>query len=167
MQDLKTLEKIAAGHIGEKGGVIAILQEVQDALGYIPEEAVNWIADRLWIPRSAFFGVATFYAQFYFTPRGKNIITACCGTACHVKGSERLINGIARELNLAGGQDTTPDMEFTLEKVNCVGACSIAPVVIINKKVHGKAGADKIRKELKALRKTDKNAAAVEETDEE
>ena len=147
-EDIETLKRIAENHTGDGGSVIAILQEVQDALGYIPEDAINWIADRLWIPRSKFYGVATFYSQFYLHPRGKNVITACCGTACHVKGSERVINGIKRELKLADGQDTTGDLTFTLEQVNCVGACSIAPVVIINKKVYGKAATEKLLKEI-------------------
>ncbi len=105
------------------------------------------------IPRSNFFGVATFYAQFYLSPRGKNVVTCCSGTACHVKGSDRIINSIRRELELPEDQDTTDDTEFTVEKVNCVGACSIAPVIIINKKVHGKSSSQKILKELKLLRK--------------
>ncbi|GAB4389487.1 MAG: NADH-quinone oxidoreductase subunit NuoE [Thermodesulfovibrionales bacterium] len=150
---LQELEKVYERYRGQKGAVIPILQDIQEAFGYIPQEAISWISHRLEIPESRFFGVATFYAQFHLKPRGRNIITACSGTACHVKGSERLINGIRRELNLAEGEETTPDVQFTVEKVNCVGACSIAPVVIINKKVHGKASADKIMKEIKALKK--------------
>lgn len=151
VKDQVALERIYNNHRDE-GNIITILQEIQEAFGYIPEEAVNWLADRLWIPKSNFFGIATFYAQFYLRPRGKNIITACSGTACHVKGSERLINAIGRELNLPEGKDITDDNMFTLEKVNCVGACSIAPVVIINKKVCGKAISDRIVKEIKGLR---------------
>jgi NADH:ubiquinone oxidoreductase subunit E len=146
------LEKIYRKYCHEKGSIIPILQEFENEFGYIPEEAIRWIAERLEIPESRFFGVATFYAQFHLKPRGKRIITACSGTACHVKGSERLINGIRRELNLEEGEDTTEDMEFTFEKVNCVGACSIAPVVIIDKKVYGKATTDKIIKEIKSLK---------------
>jgi NADH:ubiquinone oxidoreductase subunit E len=148
-----TLEGLYERYQGLKGSVIPILQDIQEEFGYLPEDAVNWMADRMGIPRSNFFGVATFYAQFYLTPRGKNIVTCCSGTACHVKGSERIINSVRRELGLPEDQDTTDDMEFTLEKVNCVGACSIAPVIIINKKVHGKASSPKILKELKGLKK--------------
>ncbi len=148
-----TLESLYEKYRGEKGAVIPLLQDVQEEFGYLPEEAVNWIADRLEVPRSFFFGVATFYAQFHLAPRGKNIITACSGTACHVKGSERIINFIKRDLGLTDKQETTEDMGFTLEKVNCVGVCSISPVVIINKKVHGKAAPAKILKEIKLLKK--------------
>lgn len=147
------LEGIYEKYRGEKGAVIPILQDLQEEFGYLPEKAVNWVADRLDIPRSNFYGVATFYSQFYLTPRGRNVITACSGTACHVKGSERIINSIRRELGLPEDKDTTDDTEFTVEKVNCVGACSIAPVIIVNKKVHGKAASAKILKEIKALRK--------------
>ena len=132
---------------------IPIMQDIQESFGYLPEDAVNWIADRMDLPRSSFFGVATFYSQFHMKPRGKNVITVCSGTACHVKGSEKIINSTRRHFNFYDDQDTTADMEFTLEKVNCVGACSIAPVVIINKKVHGKASSAAILKAVKALSK--------------
>jgi NADH:ubiquinone oxidoreductase subunit E len=145
------LEGIYEKHHGAIGAVIPILQDIQEEFGYLPEEAVNWIADRL--PKSTFFGVATFYSQFYLKPRGRNVITACSGTACHVKGSDSIINSIRRELQLGADEDTTGDNEFTVERVNCVGACSIAPVVIVNKKVHGKASSAKILKEIKTLKK--------------
>lgn len=161
--NVETLEKLIESHKGDKGSVISILQELQEEFGYISEDAVNYVADRLWIPRSKFYGAATFYAQFYLHPRGKNVVTACCGTACHVKGSERLINAVARELKLGEGQDTTSDGQFTLERVNCVGACSIAPVVIINKKVYGKSTTDKILKEIKGLGGSQKEDAEDED----
>lgn len=148
----ETLEKILTAYRKDGGNAISILQDIQGTFGYIPEDAVEWFSKRLDIPESRFYGVATFYAQFHLNPRGKNIITACCGTACHVKGSERLINGIRKELGLSDNEDTTKDMEFTLEKVNCVGACSIAPVVIINKKVSGKSSSDKLLKEVRSIK---------------
>lgn len=149
----KQLKTIYEKYKGMKGNVIPVLQEVQEALGYLPEEAVNWIADKLGEPRSGYFGVATFYSQFYLTPRGQNIITVCCGTACHVKGSEKILNGLRRELGLTGDEETTPDMKFTLEKVNCVGACSIAPVVLLNKKVHGKTVTNRMLRHVRAIGK--------------
>lgn len=149
---VEKIEKVYEKYRNEKGNTIPILQDIQNSFGYIPEDALTWIARKLDIPESRFFGIATFYAQFHFTPRGKNIVTACSGTACHVKGSERIINAIRRELALPDGQDTTDDIAVTLEKVNCVGACSIAPVVLINKQVHGRTAADKILREIKKLR---------------
>lgn len=121
----------------EEGSIISILQDIQEVFGYIYEDAVNWFSDKLNIPASNFYGVATFYSQFYLKPRGKNIVTACCGTACHVKGSDAIINRMRADLAIAEGEDTTADGQFTMESVPCVGACSIAPVVIVNKKVHG------------------------------
>lgn len=148
----KILEKIYDDFRENEGNIISLLQDIQAGFGYIPEEVVLWFSKRLDIPASRFFGIATFYAQFHLQPRGKNIVTTCCGTACHVKGSERLLTGLIRELDLPEGQDTTDDREITLDKVNCVGACSIAPVVIINNKVHGKMTADNLMKEIKKLR---------------
>jgi NADH:ubiquinone oxidoreductase subunit E len=152
----KKLERIYRSHRENEGNIISLLQDIQVEFGYIPEDAVMWLSKRLDIPASRFFGVATFYAQFHLKPRGKNIVTTCCGTACHVKGSERLINGLVRELNLPEGENTTADGEFTVEKVNCVGACSIAPVVIINDKVHGKMSADGLMKEIKILKEIER-----------
>lgn len=151
----EALDRIIKKYTEREGNIIFLLQEAEDAFGYIPRGAVEYFSEELNIAPSRFYGVATFYAQFHLNPRGKNIITACCGTACHVKGSERLINGIRRELNLQEGQETTTDREFTIEKVNCVGACSIAPVVIINKKVHGKSTSDILLKEIRAMKGTE------------
>jgi NADH:ubiquinone oxidoreductase subunit E len=150
----KILEKICDDHEKKEGNIISLLQDIQTEFGYIPEDAVTWFSKRLDIPASRFFGIVTFYAQFHLKPRGKNIITTCCGTACHVKGSERLITGLMTELDLPEGENTTTDREFTLEKVNCVGACSIAPVVIVNNKVHGKMSADNLMKEVRKLKET-------------
>lgn len=132
-----------------KGNIIPLLQDIQDIFGYIPEDAVDLISKRLNIPESKLYGVTTFYAQFHLRPRGENIITACCGTACHVKGSERIINSIRTILGLGSGEDTTRDQKFTLEKVACIGTCSMAPVIVINKDVYGGITPDKITRTLK------------------
>lgn len=150
---IKELDRIYDDFKDLKGNAIPLLQEVQETFGYIPEDGINYLADRLGVPRSRFFGVATFYAQFYLAPRGKNIVTACSGTACHVKGSDKIIRALRMHFGLGETEATTSDRQFTLEAVNCVGACSIAPVVLINKKVYGKAASDKIIKEIKALGK--------------
>ena len=148
----KILEKVYEDYRQSEGNIISLLQGIQNEFGYIPEDAVLWISKKLDIPASRFFGIATFYAQFHLTPRGKHIITTCCGTACHVKGSARLLDGLTKEFGLTEGENTTPDRAFTLEKVNCVGACSIAPVVIINDKIHGKVSADNLMKEIRKLK---------------
>jgi NADH:ubiquinone oxidoreductase subunit E len=146
------LEGIITRHRENEGNLISILQDIETEFGYLREDAINWVSERLDIPPAKFYGIATFYAQFHLKPKGKNVITACCGTACHVKGSERLINSLVKELAIPAGEDTSEDLNFTVEKVNCVGACSIAPVIIINKTVHGKVTPDKLMKEMKTLK---------------
>lgn len=150
----EVLEKILINYRKNEGNIITILQDLEETFGYIPEEAVNWFSKKLDISASRFYGIATFYAQFHLKPRGKNVITVCRGTACHVKGSERLLNRLFIELDIPPGEDTTQDNNFTIEKVACVGTCSMAPVVIINKKVYGKVIAEKIVREIKSLEKT-------------
>ena len=136
-----------------EGNLITLLQDTQESFGYVPREAVFWYASELDVPASRFFGIATFYAQFHLNPRGKNIITACCGTACHVRGAERLVNAIKRELKLETDQDTTEDRLFTVEKLACLGTCSMAPVVVVNGKMVGKTTPDALTREIRSLKK--------------
>jgi NADH:ubiquinone oxidoreductase subunit E len=148
-----TLDNIIKKHRETGGNIISLLQDTQEAFGYVPKEAVEYFSDTLGIAPSRFYGVSTFYSQFRLKPSGKNRITTCCGTACHVRGAERILNSVKRELHLADEDDTTPDGQFTVEKVACLGFCSFAPVVLINGAVHGKTTADPILKEIKTLRK--------------
>ncbi len=149
------LETIYKRFKENEGNLISILQDIQEEFGYLPEKAIYWFSEQLDVPPAMFYGIATFYSQFYLKPRGKNVITVCSGTACHVKGSEKLINSAIKELELPEDSNTTEDGLFTFEKVNCVGACSIAPVVIINKKVFGKMSAEKLVKELREIKKNE------------
>ncbi|MDA8079056.1 MAG: NAD(P)H-dependent oxidoreductase subunit E [Nitrospiraceae bacterium] len=149
----KTLKEIVDGYRKKGGNIITLLQGTQDAFGYIPREAVAFFSEELNIAPSRFYGVATFYAQFRLKPIGRHKITACCGTACHVKGSDKIISGLKRELQLSGENDTTGDGEFTLEEVACLGTCSFAPVVLVNGSVRGKTSSDAVVKEIRALRK--------------
>jgi len=148
----KSLEKILKNNERDEGNILSILQEVQETFGYIPEEAVNWLSKKVDIPASRIFGIITFYSQFHLKPRGENIVTVCRGTACHVKGSEKFINRLFIELGIPPHEDTTDDLKFTVEKVNCIGACGIAPVVVFNKDVHGKMSLDKLMKAIRKLR---------------
>jgi len=143
-QMTETLERIYQKCMDKEDNIIAILQEIQDEFGYVQEEVVHWFAERSNISPSQYYGVITFYSQFHQKPRGKNIVTVCCGTVCHVKGAPRVISKARKELRLKDGQDTTRDMRFTMERVNCVGACSIAPVVVVNDKVFGKVTPNKM-----------------------
>jgi NADH:ubiquinone oxidoreductase subunit E len=148
----KKLEKILKNYVKDECNIISTLQDVQEILGYIPEEAINFLSKKLDIPASRLFGIITFYSQFHLKPRGENVITVCRGTACHVNGSERLINRLLIELEIPGGGDTTDDLKFTVEKVNCIGACGIAPAVVLNNKVHGKMTFEKLMKEIKNIK---------------
>ncbi|KAF0185768.1 MAG: nuoE4 [Nitrospirae bacterium] len=135
-----------------EGNIITLLQDIQQKCGYIPEQAVFDLADALDIPASQFFGVATFYTQFHLAPRGENIVTACCGTACHVRGAERLIRAAERELGVTEAEPTSADGKFTLERVACLGTCSLAPVVLLNGSVNAKLSPDKLRKAIARLK---------------
>jgi len=148
----EVLEGIYQKTVAKGENIITVLQEIQSALGYVQEESVHWFAERTNIPASKFYGVITFYSQFHLAPRGKNIITVCSGTVCHVKGASRIISRIRDDWKLTEDKPTTKDMLFTLENVNCVGACSIAPVVLVNDKVYGKMNPEKISKTLKTYK---------------
>ena len=132
----KQLGTILKKYKREEGNVISILQDLQKKFGHVPREAVFWFSEKLNIPASAFFGVATFYSQFHLKPRGRHIITACLGTACHVRGAVPVEHRIREHLSLKKGEDTTKDMYYTVERVACMGACSLAPVIRIDKKIH-------------------------------
>ena len=146
------LQKILGEYRKNEGNIISILQDIEKTFGFIPEESVTWFSKKLDIPASRFFGTATFYSQFHLKPRGKNIITVCRGTACHVKGSEKLLNRLFLELDIPPDEETSTDSKFTIEKVNCIGACGIAPVTILNKEVLGKMTLDKLMKEVKKIK---------------
>lgn len=117
--------------------LIPILQEVQEEYRYLPEEVMTFVATSLNLPPARVFGVATFYAHFALKPKGKHIVRLCDGTACHVKQSIPILEAIRRRLGLEGTATTTADMLFTVETVSCLGACGLAPVVVIDDKVHG------------------------------
>lgn len=141
--DLEKTEKILEKYQTIKGALIPILQKVQDEYGYVPEEAAYLVADRLGIYPSQIFGVLTFYTQFHLKPRGKYIMKVCCGTACHVKGAPGILDRLQATLNVHAGE-TTADKLFTVERVNCIGACSLAPIIVVNKDAHAKVVSDDV-----------------------
>ncbi len=137
---LRKFEKVCEiinTHQKDKSKLIPILQEVQRAYRYLPEEILTYVATSLDIPPARVFGVASFYAHFALEPQGKYIIKLCCGTACHVKGSMLILEALRKRLNLSEEKHTTDDMLFTIETVSCLGACGLAPVMVINEDVHG------------------------------
>jgi NADH-quinone oxidoreductase subunit E len=129
------LTEIVAENSRDKGSLIPILQKVQEQLGYLSEETIEEIAKFTGIPASEIFGVASFYAQFYFTPRGKHTVKVCLGTACHVRGGQRIMDQVQKELGIKAGE-TTADYNFSLERVACFGCCALAPVMTVDKTVY-------------------------------
>jgi len=138
------LNAILSSHNRERAQLIPILQQVQSEFGCLPEEAMLEIARFVGIPESQVYGVASFYAQFRFTPMGKNRVMMCRGTACHVRGAPRILDEIKNVLAIKEGE-TTPDREYTLETVACIGCCALSPCMMINKEVYAKLTPAKVR----------------------
>jgi len=145
----KSLETIFSNYEGRRENVIPILQKVQEEYTYLPDDLMAEIAKYTRVPASDIYGVATFYAQFRFTPTGENLITVCRGTACHVRGAPRILEEITDRLDLEG-EGTTEDQKYTVETVACVGCCALAPVMTINEEVHGDLTKQKVRKLVQA-----------------
>jgi NADH-quinone oxidoreductase subunit E len=145
---MKKIDKIVEKHSGGNSSLIGLLQDVSEEFGYLPEKALGEISDRLNIPLSHMYSLATFYTSFRLEPLGKHHCSVCVGTACHVRGAELVVDVIERELNVRAGE-TTEDGRFTLEKVNCLGACALGPLVVIDGEYHGKMDQRKITKLLK------------------
>ena len=135
--DFSRLDAILAEYQGVKGALIPVLQEAQNAYGYLPREVIKYIAAKLALPVSQIYGVVTFYSQFHLSPRGKYIVRVCQGTACHVRGAKAILTALEESLGVQPGE-TTPDLKFTLETVACIGACGLAPVMMVNDDTHGR-----------------------------
>jgi NADH-quinone oxidoreductase subunit E len=133
---------------GEKGALIPLLQAAQDTYGFIPTTAIDQISEIVGIPAAEIYGVITFYSQFRLKPLGKFLIKICDGTACHVNGSERIAGIVEDELQISGN-DTTEDGLFTLQKVACLGCCSLSPVIMINDETFGRLTPKKVQQLLK------------------
>jgi len=134
--DLTAANQVIDKYIDMHGALMPVLQEVQEAYGFIPEPCVHLIAERLNVYTSQIYGVLTFYAQFHLEPRGKYIVRVCMGTACHVKGAGRIADTLKERLGI-GHAETTEDLKFTAEYVACIGACGMAPVIMVNDGTYG------------------------------
>ena len=134
--DLAAAKEILDRYGDRSGSLIEVLQEIHDAYGYIPQETVELIAEALGCSTAHIYGVLTFYTQFYLTPRGKHIMRVCQGTACHVMGGKQVFDYLAQKLAIGDGE-TTKDNQFSLEQVACVGACGMAPVVVVDEDSFG------------------------------
>ncbi len=141
------IRTVLASFEGKRNDLIPMLQAVQDELGHLSDTAMKEIASYVGMPESKVYGVATFYSQFYFEPRGEHEIKVCLGTACHVTGGLQIVDAMERELGVKCG-GTTCDQKFSLERVNCVGACAIAPVVMVDDDVYGRLEAKTVKEVL-------------------
>lgn len=137
-KDIGKLDALLAFYQGKKGVLIPLMQEVQDLEGYLSQETMRYIADKMGIPAAEIFGVATFYSMFRLKPQGKHIIRVCKGTACHVSDADGIKEALIENLKLPEGEVTTSDMRFTLMEVACLGCCSLAPVIMIDDQTFGK-----------------------------
>jgi len=152
--ELSGVDKVIDQYSASKASLLAILQDVQEAENYLSREAMERVAKRLTIPIAQVYQMATFFESFHLEPRGKHICTVCMGTACHVRGATRLVEQLERDLEVPSG-GTTKDMQFTIEEVNCVGACALGPLVIIDGKYHGNMTSGSLQKVVKKVRKAE------------
>ncbi len=135
--DAAAINEILAKFPEVKGNLIGILHEVQNYFHYLPEEELRYVAKKTGVPITQIYSIVNFYNRFSLKPKGKNEVCVCLGTACHVKGAEKVMNEMQRVLAIKAGE-TTDDMNFSLEEVRCIGACSLAPAVVVNEDTHGK-----------------------------
>ena len=146
------LENIAKKYKNMQGGIIEALHEVQDAYGYVSTTAQKYLSKELNVPLSEIYGIITFYSRFTLEPKGKYTISVCLGTACYVKGSQKILDRLQERLKIEPGQ-TTEDGMFSIDKTRCVGACGLAPVFTVNGEVYGKATVKKLDEVLDSLLK--------------
>ena len=154
--DISKADEILAAYPAEEASLIQVLQDVHRAYNYLPCDVLSKVAAALHVPLAKVFSVSTFYKAFSLTPQGDTIIRVCMGTACHIRGGGQLVEEVERELGI-GPDQTTEDLKFTLKTVNCVGACAMAPVMIVGESYHGNAKPAKVAKLLGGGGSSDEN----------
>jgi len=164
--DKAEIDKILEKYENSQSQIIAILHEIQDVERYLPEEDLRYIAKKLGMPASQIYHIATFYKAFSLKPKGKHVIQVCMGTACHVRGAPLVLEELERKLGIKAG-DTTEDLEFSIETVNCLGACALGPIVVVDGKYYGNMNPAKVEKMLKAVREGEAEAEEKEQKAEE
>lgn len=147
--DLAPAEEVLQRYPAEEASLIQVLQDVHRAYNYLPCDVLTRVADTLHVPLAKVFSVGTFYKAFSLAPQGRTIVKVCTGTACHIRGAVQVLDELCRQLEVEPG-GTTEDMGFTVKTVNCVGACAMAPVLIVGEAYHGNAAAAKVGKYLRA-----------------
>jgi NADH-quinone oxidoreductase subunit E len=145
------IDGILDQHEQDPSAIIAVLQDMQEKVNYLPEGALRYVAEQLDIPVSKVYSLATFYRAFSLEPRGRHQIYVCTGTACHVRGSVKVLDTLERELGIRAGE-TDEQLEFTLETVNCLGACALGPVVVVDGEYYGEMNPAKVSRLLKKVR---------------
>lgn len=150
--DLTQMDPILEKYAHRKDTLITMMQEIQNTYGYLPEDALKRLSREARVPLNRIYGIATFYSQFYLTPRGKHTVKICRGTACHVLGCESLVVAAEDQLGVKLGE-TTDDLKFTVESVACIGTCFLAPVMMVDDDYHGNLKAGSIKKVLKKYAK--------------
>lgn len=154
------VDEIMAGHNRDRSAVIAMLQDIQAEFRYLPEEVLRYLSQSMAIPIAKIYSLASFYRAFSLEPRGKHLIHVCLGTACHVRGAVRVLDKLESELNMKPGE-TDENLEFTLETVNCLGACALGPIVVIDNVYHGDMNTAKVEKLLKGARREAKPSQTI------
>lgn len=149
--ELAKVDTIIERHGADSTALLAIMQDVQEELRYLPRPAMERVADKLGIPITRVYQMATFFEAFHLEPRGKHICTVCMGTACHVRGAAKLVDQLERDLKVKSG-GTTADMMFTVEEVNCVGACALGPLVIVDGEYHGNMTTNSLSKVITSMK---------------
>ena len=150
MEENDFLKELFSSYKPEKDNLIQMLNEVQEHYGYVPMDVQNELSEYLKIPMAEIYGVVTFYSRFSLKPKGKYSISVCLGTACYVKGSQKILDRLLERLKINVGE-TTPDGKFSIEETRCVGACGLAPVFTVNGEVYGKATVQKLDQVLDEL----------------
>lgn len=142
---IDAIRPILNSFIEKRGSLIGLLQDIHETYGYLPEEILREVSQELDVPLGKFYSLATFYTSFRLEPMGKHHICTCVGTACHVKGAPAIVDTFKRELNIQEGE-TTADGTFTLDTVNCLGACALAPLIVVDGEYYGKSKPNKVSK---------------------
>ena len=151
--DVETVNSILTKFPEVKGNLIGILHEMQNRFNYLPEEELRYLSKRTNVPITQIYSIVNFYNRFSLEPKGENVVCVCLGTACHVKGAERVMDQIRGELDIKDGTGgTTDDMKFSLEEVRCIGACSLAPAVVVNEETYGQVTPKQVHKILRHYR---------------
>jgi NADH-quinone oxidoreductase subunit E len=158
MIETPVLDSILDCHGRDPANVIAILQDIQAEANWLPEEDLRYVCQALDVPLSKMMALATFYKAFSLEPRGKHIVSVCLGTACHVRGGERILGAVERELGINGGE-TDADLQWTLETVGCLGACALGPIVVVDGEYHGQMTSVKATRLLQKVKKADGDGA--------